>query len=68
MVFYPFDATSLDIEAPQKMQSFVQKELPLLLREMAQSHNVQEWKVISHSVSLQGNKGLLSIFVESPTT
>ena len=67
MIYFPFDATSLDIDAPQHMQHFVRK-LPLTLRELAQRHNVQEWRVISHSVSIQGDKGLLSIFVESSNT
>ena len=67
MIFFPFDATSFDVDAPQQMQRFV-RQLPLSLRELAQRHNVQEWKVISHSVSIQGDKGLLSIFVESSTT
>jgi hypothetical protein len=68
MVFFPFDATSLDVEAPAQMQSFVTGSLTPFLQELAQRHNVKGWKVISHSVSVEGNKGLLSIFVESLTT
>jgi len=68
MIFFPFDATSLDVDAPAKIQNFVVNRLPYLLFELARRHNVQEWRVVSHNVTVQGNKGLLSIFVESPTT
>ena len=67
MVFFPFDATSLDVDAPAEMQSCVSK-LPDVVKRLVQPRSVKEWRAVSHSVTVQGKKGLLSILVEIPTT